>query len=41
MTIVDMPCRRVNYGGLRAGTVEYLVVHYTAGRNDTAVTYTP
>ena len=37
MTIVEIPCRRVNYGGLRAGAVEYLVVHYTAGHNDTAV----
>ncbi|MBP3634226.1 MAG: N-acetylmuramoyl-L-alanine amidase [Oscillospiraceae bacterium] len=36
MKIVSIPCRRENYGGLRAGTVEYLVVHYTAVPNDTA-----
>lgn len=37
MMILEMPCSPANYGGLRAGTVEYLVVHYTAGRNDTAM----
>ena len=36
MEILEMPCKRENYGGLRAGNVKYLVVHYTAGRNDTA-----
>ena len=28
--------RRENYGGLRGSKVEYIVVHYTAGCNDTA-----
>jgi len=37
MMILEMPCSRANYGGLRGGKVEYLVVHYTAGHNDTAV----
>lgn len=36
MNIVDIPCSRVNYGGLRGQSVKYLVVHYTAGKNDTA-----
>lgn len=35
MKIVTIPCNRANYGGLRQ-KVEYLVVHYTAGSNDTA-----
>ena len=34
--ILDIPCRRENFGGLRASAVKYIVVHYTAGRNDTA-----
>lgn len=37
MEILDIPCNRANYGGLRGQKVQYLVVHYTAGRNDTAV----
>lgn len=36
MTVNSIPCRRENYGGLRSGPVEYLVVHYTAGDGDTA-----
>src|SRR5699024_1902095 len=36
MTVNSIPCRRENYGGLRTGPVEYLVVHYTAGDGDTA-----
>lgn len=37
MNILDMPCNAANYGGIRGSAVQYLVVHYTAGRNDTAV----
>lgn len=36
MEILQIPCRRDNYGGLRGGRIRYIVVHYTAGRNDTA-----
>ena len=36
MNIIDIPCKRENFGGLRASAVKYLVIHYTAGRNDTA-----
>ena len=36
MMILEMPCNPANYGGLRGEPVRYLVVHYTAGRNDTA-----
>lgn len=36
MTVKQIPCNPANFGGFRAGPVEYLVVHYTAGRNDTA-----
>lgn len=36
MTILDIPCRRDNYGGLRAKPPQYLVVHYTAVPGDTA-----
>ncbi len=36
MTLRDIPCDRRNYGGRRAGKVEYLVVHYTAVPGDTA-----
>ena len=36
MNIVDIPSSRANYGGLRGQKVQYLVVHYTAGKNDTA-----
>lgn len=35
MNIMDIPCNAANYGGLR-GSTQYLVVHYTAGKNDTA-----
>lgn len=35
--MVEMPCLPANYGGLRAQPVRYLVVHFTAGRNDRAV----
>ena len=36
MNMVSIPCRRENFGGLRASKVKYLVIHYTAGHNDTA-----
>lgn len=36
MNIIDIPCNPANYGGLRGNIVKYIVVHYTAGRNDTA-----
>lgn len=36
MNIMEIPCNPVNYGGIRGNRVEYIVVHYTAGRNDTA-----
>ena len=36
MNILSIPCNTQNYGGLRAGKVEYIVIHYTAGKNDTA-----
>ena len=28
-------CNPINYGGLRAGPVKYIVIHYTAGDGDT------
>lgn len=36
MNITDIPCRRSNYGSVRSCGVQYLVIHYTAGHNDTA-----
>lgn len=36
MNVLAIPCSTVNYGGLRAHKVEYIVIHYTAGRGDTA-----
>ena len=36
MKIMEILCRRENFGGLRASKVKYIVIHYTAGRNDTA-----
>ena len=36
MNMVEIPCRRENYGGIRSQKVTYLVIHYTAGYNDTA-----
>jgi len=36
MNILAIPCSTVNYGGLRAQKVQYIVIHYTAGRGDTA-----
>lgn len=36
MEILQMPCNPANCGGKRNVAVEYLVVHYTAGHNDTA-----
>ena len=36
MNILTIPCNTQNYGGLRAQKVEYIVIHYTAGKNDTA-----
>lgn len=37
MNVLAIPCNTQNYGGLRGQKVEYIVVHYTAGRNDTAL----
>lgn len=36
MNILTIPCNTQNYGGLRGQKVEYIVIHYTAGRSDTA-----
>lgn len=36
MEILDIPCRRDNYGGLRGQPIEFLVIHYTANNGDTA-----
>ena len=36
MNVLDIPCRRENYGGHRGQDVRYLVVHYTAVPGDTA-----
>ena len=36
MNILAIPCNTQNYGGLRGQTVKYIVVHYTAGKGDTA-----
>ena len=36
MNMLAIPCSTQNYGGLRGQTVKYIVVHYTAGKNDTA-----
>ena len=36
MEIVEILSRRENFGGVRGSKVKYIVVHYTAGRNDTA-----
>ena len=36
MNILAIPCNTQNYGGLRGQKVEYIVIHYTAGRSDTA-----
>lgn len=36
MNILATPCNPQNYGGLRAQSVRYIVIHYTAGDNDTA-----
>ena len=35
--MIPVPCRRENYGGERTQNVHYIVVHYTAGHNDTAL----
>ena len=37
MNVVQIPCRKDNYGGCRGGNVRYLVIHYTASPGDTAV----
>lgn len=37
MNRLSIPCNPQNYGGLRAGGVRYIVVHYTAGNGDTAM----
>ena len=31
-----IPCHATNYQSGRAGTIQYLVIHYTAGNGDTA-----
>ena len=36
MKRLTIPCNPANCGGLRREPVEWIVVHYTAGRNDTA-----
>lgn len=36
MIIIDIPCRRENFGGMRASAIKYIVIHFTAGRNDTS-----
>lgn len=36
MEMIEIPCNPANFGGLRSGPVRYIVVHYTAGHNDTA-----
>ena len=36
MKRLDIPCNPANYGGIRQMPVRYIVVHYTAGINDTA-----
>ena len=36
MKIVQIPCNRANYGSVRSGKIEYLVIHYTAAPGDTA-----
>ena len=34
--MTEIPCRKDNYGGRRTQKPVYIVVHYTAGHNDTA-----
>ena len=36
MEIMEIPCHPANFGGIRRSGVDYIVVHYTAGNNDTA-----
>ena len=36
MTRLAIPCNTTNYGGLRGQKVLYIVIHYTAGKGDTA-----
>ena len=36
MEIRQISSRRENFGGLRGSKIKYIVIHYTAGRNDTA-----
>lgn len=36
MNMLAIPCNTQNYGGLRGQKIKYIVIHYTAGRNDTA-----
>lgn len=36
MNVRQILSRRENFGGLRGSKIKYLVIHYTAGRNDTA-----
>ena len=36
MNILAIPCNTQNYGGLRGQKVEYIVMHFTANKGDTA-----
>jgi N-acetylmuramoyl-L-alanine amidase len=36
MNIINIPCRRENFGGLRSSKAKYLVVHFTSNDGDTA-----
>lgn len=36
MNMLAIPCNTQNYGGLRGQKIKYIVIHYTAGKNDTA-----
>lgn len=36
MEILQILSKRENFGGLRGSKIKYIVVHYTAGKNDTA-----
>lgn len=36
MNVLAIPCNTQNYGGVRGQKVAYIVIHYTAGKNDTA-----
>lgn len=36
MKILEIPCNPINHGGKRGQKIEFIVVHYTAGKNDNA-----